>query len=341
MTQLLKSKWRGRARRALSSGACLFMLACGPSSGELSVRLKPEITVREGIRAGDDSEDIRDGWDVSFEKYVVVVGPVFLAFLSDEHQTAEQPSAFAIDLKRVPESGLELWKFSGLASGRWNFGFEISGGDHAPARHDTVTKADFETIVDGDLTYLIEGTLAQSGGRSCPPKNLVSVGDRQPIGPKSYGNDCYLAEEIRFEFGVSAETVFGPCELDGLPGVAISDGSVKSTSITLHGDHIFFNGFPVGDEGSVIRLAQWLADSDLDLDGVVTRAELEAIPIGSLGAIDPDTYQLGGSPIPLKTAYDFVRAELKTQGHMEGEGECEVDGVAHDHDHGDAGASGD
>jgi len=31
--------------------------------------------------------------------------------------------------------------------------------------------------------------------------------------------------------------------------------------------------------------------------------------------------------------YEYVRAQLKTQGHYQGEGECPVDGVAHAHDH--------
>ena len=47
-----------------------------------------------------------------------------------------------------------------------------------------------------------------------------------------------------------------------------------------------------------------------------------------------DRYQLGGSPItPLNDMYDYLSAQLKTQGHFQGEGECPVDGVEHDHGH--------
>src|SRR5690606_21868771 len=95
---------------------------------------------------------------------------------------------------------------------------------------------------------------------------------------------------------------------------------------TLHGDHLFFNGFPEGDEGGVRRLAQWLADSDLNLDGEVTRAELERITPADLPELD-ERYQLGGSPLrPLDNVWTYVRAQLKTQGHMDGEGECAPDG---------------
>jgi hypothetical protein len=78
-------------------------------------------------------------------------------------------------------------------------------------------------------------------------------------------------------------------------------------------------------------LAQWLADCDLNLDGTVTADELGAIAPSQLPELD-DRYQLGGSPItPLDDMYDYVMSQLKTQGHFQGEGECPVDGVGHDH----------
>src|SRR5690606_17068290 len=131
--------------------------------------------------------------------------------------------------------------------------------------------------------------------------------------------DCFDAEAVDFEFGATAETVFGPCEIDGVSGVAVPDGGSQTVGITIHGDHLFFNGFPEGTEGGVMRLAQWLADCDLDLDGTVTQEELESIQLSDLSEID-SRYQLGGSPItPLETVYDYVVAQLKTQGHYQGE----------------------
>jgi hypothetical protein len=126
--------------------------------------------------------------------------------------------------------------------------------------------------------------------------------------------------------------VFGPCSIDDLPGVSVPEGSRNSVSITLHGDHPFFNGFPAADEGGVERLAQWLADCDLDLDGTVTQDELEQVQIADLAAMD-ERYHWEGSPITVETAWDYVRAQLKTQGHMDGEGECAIDGIEADHDH--------
>ena len=85
---------------------------------------------------------------------------------------------------------------------------------------------------------------------------------------------------------------------------------------------MFFNGFPEGTEGGVVRLAQWLADCDLNLDGTVSQSELQSIAPSDLAEID-DRFQLGGSPIsPLNTMLDYITAQLKTQGHYQGEGEC-------------------
>jgi hypothetical protein len=90
---------------------------------------------------------------------------------------------------------------------------------------------------------------------------------------------------------------------------------------------LFFNGFPEAEESSVLRLAQWLADCDLDLDGRVTVDELGRIHPDELWELDPERYQLGGSPLtPLDTMLDYVTAQLKTQGHFQGEGECGIDG---------------
>jgi hypothetical protein len=44
----------------------------------------------------------------------------------------------------------------------------------------------------------------------------------------------------------------------------------------------------------------------------------------------PD-YSLTGAPFAIDTAWDFVLAQLKTQGHFQGEGECLWDGMGHAH----------
>ena len=303
-------------------------------SGTLSVLLEPEDVIIRGLEAGDSPDNIRDGWSVEFDKYVLSVGHIDAHLATDDDVTAEDESVFAVDLTTLPTAGLELWELDALQRGRWELFFEQSA--HGAERHDSVEEADFSDMVDNDYTYLIEGTLSKADGQSCPPAALADPGDKESNGEKSGDDPCYAASEVKFAFGVEAETVFGPCETDGVPGFSIAAGDRQTVSITIHGDHLFFNGFPEGGEGGVTRLAQWLADCDLNLDGTVTREELEQIDPAQLPELD-DRFQLGGSPIsPLTNMYEYVSSQLKTQGHLNGEGECPIDGVEHehgDHDH--------
>ena len=57
-------------------------------------------------------------------------------------------------------------------------------------------------------------------------------------------------------------------------------------------------------------------------DGVLMREHFEAAT--NIEELFPSpTYVLSGSPLEINNAWDFVRAQLGTQGHIFGEGECE------------------
>lgn len=311
----------------LGLGAC----SDEPREGTLTVLLEAEETITGGLEPGEEGENIRDGWQVLFESYLLVVGDIDLHFASDESLKAEAGELFAVDLVSLPPSGLPLWTFEGLRAGRWEFNYATSGAAHGAVPHDSVDEADFNRMVNGDWTYLISGRLTQAGGRLCPPARLAKPGAGAMVegGANAGGDPCYSNPQISFKFGVSAETRFGPCEVDGIPGVSVAAGGTQSAAITIHGDHLFFNSFPEGDEGGVMRLAQWLADSDLNLDGNVVREELESIQVADLPEID-GRYHTGGSLLELDNMWTYVRAQLKTQGHMDGEGECPPDGVPHE-----------
>lgn len=303
-------------------------------TGAVSVRLEAEDVIIDGLTAGDGDDQIADGWSVSFDKYIVSIGDIDVAPADGGGAGVEAADVFAVDLTEIPANGLALWQLDALPVGRWTIGYATVGAGDGATRHETVSQGDFDAMLAADSTYYIEGELSAPAGESCPPAALATPGDATPTAnTSSDGDPCYAAPAVRFVFGAPAETAYGPCEIDGVPGFAVAAGATQTIALTLHGDHLFFNGFPENDEGGVTRLAQWLADCDLDLDGTVTQAELEAIAPSDLAAFD-DRFVLGGSPItPLNTMYDYVRAQLKTQGHFQGEGECPVDGVAHDHGH--------
>jgi len=332
-----------RNSRAMMSASALLMCATmatsgcddgeAVGSGNLTVLLDHGGAIFDGLQPGVSAMNIRDGWAASVDKYIVTVGALDMHYATDESMEMEAPEVLVVDLTEVPTTGFTLWTLEGLRAGRWEFNYSTPGAADGTTKHDSVAQADYDEMVANDWTYLIDGTLTKSDGQSCPPAALATPGTKTPNGNMSGPNPCYDAPSVKFVIGATAETNYGPCEVDEVPGFSIADGGTQTIAATIHGDHLFFNGFPEGDEGGVMRLAQWMADCDLNLDGIVTQEELKAIAPSQLPELD-DRFQLGGSPItPLEDMYDFVVAQLKTQGHYQGEGECPVDGVAHDHGH--------
>lgn len=299
--------------------------------GDLRVLVEAEDVIIDGLEPGDGVEDIQDGWAVRFDNYIVAIGAIDVHLATDHAIEAEAEEVHVIDLSAISAGGESLWSLTDLEEGRWEFSYSTSSAALAATRHPTVSEEDFSRMDAEGLTYLIRGTLEQAGGKSCPPASLaMPPAEVMADGSNAAGDPCYPAPVVAFEIAAQAETGFGPCEVDEVPGFGITAGTETSVAITIHGDHLFFNGFPEGGEGGVMRLAQWLADCDLDLDGTVTQAELEAISPSELVEID-DRYQLGGSPLaPLSSMWVYVQAQLKTQGHFQGEGECPIDGVGHE-----------
>jgi len=312
---------RTRAAARLSPlGLCLA--SCASPGGEVSLLLEPEAAIIDGIPAGPGAEELQDGWSVTFSKYIMSLGPVELRSRSGEARAFDS-ARWAVDLRRLPARGSALWEISGLEEGRWDvhFATEASGYE----RHDTVSVSDFEALVAGGLTHIVSGTLEHPSGVSCPPASVKAIpSGAEPVGQNAASDDCYARSRLTFSIQLRAEVTYGPCSIDGLPGVAAVAEQLATAAISMHGDHLFFGGFPEGSEGEVRRYAQWLADSDLNLDGSVTGAELEQIQPAMLAEFD-ERFPLGGSPLrPIDNLLTYVASQLSTQGHFAGEGECSV-----------------
>lgn len=277
----------------------LALAGCAAPTGSLTVLLEAEASITDGIDAGSAAEDIVDGWTVRYTKYVVAIGAVELARSNDD-LAASAPPVWIVDLTRAPAGGVELARFDDLVAARWDrFGYAL----RAPGAEamEVADAADAASMRENGWTYLVEGTLESAEGQSCPE------------------GACRPAPQLAFRFGARVESTFGPCQAeDGLPGVSITE-SGAAVSVTIHGDHVFFDRFPSGAE-VITRRAQWLADADLDGDDVVTAGELARVDAAA--AFPIDDYHLAGAPLPIATAWDYVRAQLATQGHFQGEGEC-------------------
>lgn len=269
----------------------------GSGDGNLSVLIQAEESIPDGLEAGDGEENIRDGFDISYSRYIVTLGNVAMSQL-DGGDFQSSAVVVVVDLTSLPSTLPELTAFDGIPTGQYSsFGFETPPADTEVVNLNSVDEAAIEAMIANGWSYIIEGTITQ-----------VSDGASKS-----------------FLISADVPSVYRDCAVEGLaPGVNVSSNS--SVDITLHGDHLFFNGFPE-EEGNVVRLAQWLWDiEDVDSDDVLTQADFEAATdIATLYPSPPaGVYELTGGPItPIMSAWDFIRAQLGTQGHIFGEGECE------------------
>lgn len=299
-------------------GCCLLFVASGCNGddsdasrgrGNLTVQLGAEETITDGLDPGDGPENVVDGWTVRFDKYVVAIGDVTLR--SDAKDLEERSSKrLAFDLTSVPQSGVLLTEFLDIEATEYNFfGYALVPAGEAE-RSETVSESDYEEMKEAKASYLIEGFIEKPDGQSCPPHA-----------------ECRDAARIDFRFLVPARVVFGPCEKEAVPnpGVTVTSSGTSNAGITIHGDHMLFDAFPSGDE-IVSRRAQWIADADINEDDRVDYAELESITGADLAAVFPvSEYSFGtwtNTDFPLVSAADFLRNQVSTQGHYDGEAEC-------------------
>jgi hypothetical protein len=303
-------------KKPLVSGLLFSTLtACSASpAGNASISLEAEETITDGLTPGADPENVVDGWTVTFDQFVVAIGHVHVGQQASGFE-AHVEDTHVIDLTALPATGFELAAFEGIPTGDYDMvEFETPAATAAAIRHESVSQADFDAMVAGGCTYLIAGSITNPAGERCPPGGACAPVD---------------ADGIAFRFCIPAETVFGPCEnSDGTSALTVAANLTAPASITLHGDHLFFDSFPTGEE-IVERRAQWLANGDTNGDGETTEAELTALDAAEL--FTAPEYSLAGAPSTVLTAWDFVIAQVKTQGHWNGEGECLIDGEGHDH----------
>jgi hypothetical protein len=117
-------------------------------------------------------------------------------------------------------------------------------------------------------------------------------------------------------------TEYGPCAgADGRPGIAV-DASGGRAMLTFRGEHLVYDRF----EGTVRRLGQAIVDCDVNGDGRVDWDELDGVRFSELASAA--AYGLEGSPVaPVESMYDFLRAQVKVQGHLDAAYGCPVDGM--------------
>lgn len=275
----------------LSSLAALSSASCG-DDGSASGRGSVGFSTwgEEYIELGLPQSEFADGYEVVFDRFLVLIGNIELA--DAEGQVAARHEGFFL-VDHVEPGVKDLVRFDGLEAGAYErVSFETS-----PAARGAITlvggttDADAELMASGGYHVYAEGTL--SGGGSSK----------------------------RFAWGFGVPTKLDECEaeLDGKlqRGALVPAGGSDSIELTIHGDHLFYDDLQASD--AVLRGGA-LAQADADDDGTITLEELAAVRLVDLPA---DQYGVGGVS-GVDELEGFVRFLSRTLGHFRGEGECIV-----------------
>lgn len=266
--------------------ALLLLTACGEGSGTVEVTIWGEEYIEEGIPSGE----FEDGGSATYDKFLIAVAAVSLAD-TDGGEAGALATATVFDLV-VPGPHVvgELADVSAVAHD--DFGYRVAPVDASTAAHASVAAGDRQMMADMGYAIYVEGSFTSGG------------------------------DTKTFAWGFSDATQYARCvDLSSgqeVSGVVVVDGGVADAELTIHGDHFFYDDLQ--SPNALLRTAS-LAAADADMDGEVTLAELDAVPLadipseqGPYGVGAGDVNDLGG----------YVRAATRTLGHFNGEGHCDV-----------------
>lgn len=290
--------------------ASLVAVACGGggegATGSVQVFVEAEDSIPDGLEPGTGEENLVDGWTVTYDQFLYVIGDFTAARSGEPDDVRTLPGTFVLDLMNLPAGGFVLGQLDELEATRWDrVGFSAKRAT-ADAIVPAFTSApDAERLASSGWSLHVAGTMTKADGQSCLPTDPA---------------DCVPAPTVTFAFGLDAATTFADCASpEGDAGFAVPSGGTAQVKPTIHGDHWFFTNITQGAELTE-RRAQWIADGDLDRDGAVDLAELALSQAADL--FPAPTYSISGAIIPVVTGADFVEAQARTLGDYNGEGEC-------------------
>lgn len=111
-----------------------------------------------------------------------------------------------------------------------------------------------------------------------------------------------------FDWTFDEVTQYSKCETT----TTVTEDGKATFQVTVHADHFLYDSLVSSEPGV---LFQALADADTDMDGAITKQELEGT---GLGGYDP------GSSGEVKDLWGWLNAQGRTLGHVDGEGHCDA-----------------
>lgn len=247
----------------------------------LDVKLFKGLDVIE-ISAGTNKGQVLDGWKVTYHRFIVTIGSV-AAYQPDGTPVSFQADTI-VNAQSAPQGALVATLM--LDPGESLLEFSAPNAHTRFSAFDGATEDDLRLMHRTGYSVYVEGTIEKPDGQSCVP------GDP---------SDCVPAPVIAFSWGLLAGASFSDC-----PPIALASDEKASAALRVSGEQWFRTNFDPLDISPDLR-AQWIADADLDRDGLTTLDELQMIKAESL--LDPKLdYDLAGAPFPIETVHDFLAA---------------------------------
>ena len=273
--------------------------AGAPASGTGTAQLivVAEDSIPEGLQSGTDPENLKDGWSITYDRFLVTIGGV-VAARSDNGASTSAPDVFVLDLRNAPTTGYVLAEWKGLSAARYDkFSFSLPNAKPGAKLLAPTKQTDLDFMTKEGFSVYFEGAASKG------------------------------AEKLTFKWGFRAGTSFADCATtEGQAGFAVPSGGTVQVKPTIHGDHWFFTNVTQGAELTE-RRAEWIKTCDKDNNKDVTLDELKACDLAAAMPQKPNgPYDLTGvkdqDGDPKLSVYDYVASQARTLGDFQGDGEC-------------------
>lgn len=277
--------------------ACSDGTQAPAGSGTAQFVVVPEDSVPQGLAPGDGPEQVKDGWKITYDRFLISIGELS-AKRSDTGEQTAAPERYVLDLKNAPTSGYVIAELKGLAAARYDkFGYSLPNAKAGAKLLAPTTQTDLDFMIKEGFSVYFEGAATKG------------------------------VEKYTFKWGFKAGTSYSECTTeDGQPGFAVPSGGTVQVKPTIHGDHWFFTNVTQGAEVTE-RRAEWMKTCDKDANKEITLTELKACDIAGAMPQKPNgPYDLsavkdqdGDGKI---TVFDYVDSQARTLGDFQGDGEC-------------------
>lgn len=218
-------------------GLIALLAACGgdPADGTITATVYGEEFIEEGIPA----DVFSDGWEVSFDTFVISIGNV-VGKAGEGAVEVGDPAFHIVDLAQPSGGeGFELASFAAPGGTYDHYGYQLRSEANATPLN-----------VDASIAAMMK-----SAGYSIWVTGSASKGGVTKT----------------FDWGFTLALTYAHCDL-----MSTVDGNDIRAQATIHADHLFYDD-AVSDEPNVAF--QLIADADTNADNAVTLEELAALDI--------------------------------------------------------------